>query len=443
MTGRVVFAAAHLGHDTREVPLGGGAQVGIHLLRRWAETCPFSITVLGSGPELGVGGIAYHRIPWYVQGQDGRITDLSVRGYASFSRQFERGVTAYLESLAGEVDPAGVVVLHNDIAEAGDFAQIARMGFRQAAVFHVDVVDYAVQIYLKNRLSAPTLARAFRGLARAGVARSLPDVARLIFQKQEACARCCDLLVVPSRAMGEVLRAAYPWRTVEDVLVLPWGTIAEPEPPGVDHAVQVLRARYGLQGDRTVLLALSRISPEKGQDLLLHALRLWEKHGGQELVVFICGAPAYMHGGSYMRRLRRLAARLRRVEVHFPGYVTGAEKHAFFKVAELYVFPSRHESYGLTLMEALAAGLPVLTTSHRSAGDLVRPEFGRVVPAQPEALRRGLAKLLDQREELPKMGAVARRFAEARPFSAVADQLADVVRAVPEMPEAASARRSR
>ncbi len=438
MTG-VVFAAAHLGHDTREAPLGGGAQVGIQLLRRWAETSPFPITVLGSGPELGVAGISYRRIPWYVPSQDGRITDLSVRGYASFSRQFERGVTACLESLAGEVDPAGVVVLHNDIAEAGDFAQIARMGFRQAAIFHVDVVDYAAQIYLKGRLAAPTLARAFRGLAQAGIARSLPDVARLIFQKQEACARWCDLLVVPSRAMGEVLRAAYPWRTAEDVLVLPWGTIAEPEPPGADHAAQALRARYGLQGDRPVLLALSRISPEKGQDLLLHALRLWEKRRGQGLVVFICGAPAYMHGGSYMRRLRRLAARLRQVEVHFPGYVTGAEKHAFFKVAELYAFPSRHESYGLTLMEALAAGLPALTTDHRSARDLVRPEFGRVVPAQPEALCRGLAELLDQREELPKMGAAARRFAEARPFSAAADKLADAVRVVLDA-EAASAR---
>ena len=38
----------------------------------------------------------------------------------------------------------------------------------------------------------------------------------------------------------------------------------------------------------------------------------------------------------------------------FPGYVTGERKRAFFALADLYVFPSRHESYGLTLLEALA-----------------------------------------------------------------------------------------
>lgn len=418
----VVFAAAHLGYDTGKVPLGGGAQVGINLLRRWAETLPFPITVFGSGPELGIPGIEYHPIRWHIPGRDGAITDLSVRGYARFSRQFERGVTAFLAGLARDVDPRNVCVVHNDIAEAGDFAQVARMGFRQVAIFHVDVVDYVARIYLRGWLSAPTVARAFRRVARAGIARFLPDVAQLIVQKQEACARNCDLLVVPSAAMAEILRAAYPWRTEEDVLVLPWGTIAEPEPAGVEEAAQALRKRYGLDGKRPVLLALSRISPEKGQDLLLRALRLWEKRGGQELVALVCGAPAYMHGEPYMRRLRRLAAQLRRVEVRFPGYVTGAEKHAFFAVSDLYAFPSRHESYGLTLMEALAAGLPVLTTSHRSARDLVRPEFGRVVAAHPEALCRGLEELLGH-DDLPRMGSAASRFALSRPFAAAADRL--------------------
>lgn len=425
---QVVFAGAHLGYDTREVPLGGGAQVGIHLVRHWARTRPFALTVLGSGPGLdGISGVDYRQISWQVPGGGKHITDLTVSGYARFSRQFERGVTAFLADLARDVDPRAVCVLHNDIAEAGDFAAIHRLGYPQVAIFHVDVVDYAAQIYLKGRVPAAALAQAFRALARSGVTRFLPDVARLIFAKQEACARYCELLVVPSAAMAGLLRSAYPWRTASDVLALPWGTIAEPEPPGVEETVQALRARYGLDGERPVLLTLSRIAPEKGQDLFLRALRLWEKREGTELVAFICGAPAYIHGASYMRRLAKLAARLRRVEVHFPGYVTGAEKHAFFRVADLYVFPSRHESYGLTLMEAFAAGLPVLTTDHRSAADLVRPEVGRVVPARPEALYWGLVELLAQREELPRMRERAHRFASGLPFSTAADRLSGAI----------------
>lgn len=417
---RVVLAAAHLGYDTGKVPLGGGAQVGMSLLRRWAET-GVPVTVLGSGPTVDGHGLDYHQLPWHVPGRNG-LTDLTVRGYAAFCRQFERGVTAFLADLARDVDPRDVCVVHNDIAEAGNFQAIARMGFRQVAIFHVDVVDYVAQIYLRGWLSAPTVARAFRRVARAGVARFLPDVAQLILHKQEACAQNCDLLVVPSATMAAILRAAYPWRTSSDVLVLPWGTVAEPAPARVEEAAQALRERYGLDGKRPVLLALSRISPEKGQDLFLRALRLWERRGGPQLVAFICGAPAYMHGESYMRKLRRLAARLRKVDVHFPGYVTGAEKAAFFHLSDLYVFPSRHESYGLTLMEALAAGLPALTTDHRSACDLVRPEYGRVVAAHPTALCRGLEELLG-RDDLLKMGSAARRFAASQPFAVAADRL--------------------
>ena len=419
---RVVFAGAHLGYDPNTTPLGGGAQVGLHLIRRWAVTRPVDLVVLGSGPDLGIPGVAYEQVPWRVPGHKGPITDLSVRGYAQLSRQFERGVTSWLRAHASKLDPQETVVLHNDIAEAGDFAEIHRLGFRQAAIFHVDVVDYTAQIYLRRLVSAPALAKAFRALRTLGIDRLLPDVARLIFAKQEACARFCELLIVPSTAMAHILRRSYPYRKEENVAVVPWGAITAQEPPGVGPRVAELREKYGVNG-RPVVLTLSRISPEKGQDLVLRALALWEKHERESFVVLICGAPAYMHGQSYMRRLRKLAQKLKKVEVHFPGYVTGLEKHAHLALADLYVFPSWHESYGLTLMEALAAGLPVLTTPHRSAGELVKPSFGRVVEASPTGLYFGLRELLGRREELPRMGQEARRFAQARPFSQAADAL--------------------
>jgi len=425
-----VLTAAHLGYDPRAVPIGGGAQVAIHLLRHWAKSAPFSLTVLGSGPvppSFSEKTIQYCSIPWHVPGHNGTLTDLSVRGYALFSRQFERGVTEFLRRRAREVDPGGTCVVHNDICEAGDFRAIADLGYRQVAIFHVDVVDYAASIYLRGWLSAPRLAQTFRGFARLGLARFLPDVVRLILEKQQACARHCELLVVPSRQMAEVLRTSYPWRTPEDIMVVPWGAIVDQVASGVEDETKQIKAEYGLDDNTPVLVTLSRISPEKGQHLLLRALALWEKKQGERLVVFICGAPAFIHGESYMRKLLRLARRLRKVEVHFPGYVSGARKAAFFGLGDLYVFPSRHESYGLTLVEALAAGLPVLTTDHRSARDLVRPEFGLVVETTAEDLYRGLGELLEQREDLRLMGERARAFAQGLKFQQAADRLARAI----------------
>ncbi len=429
----IIFAGAHLGQDTRTVPVGGGAQVGNHLIRHWAEECRFHITVLGSG--LGaewddVPNVHYHRVPWDVPGSNGVLTDLSVQGYARFSRQFERGVTSFLVDLAGRRDPREVCVIHNDMSEAGDFATIHRLGFRQVTIFHVDVVDYAASIYLRGLISAPVLARIFRGVRGLGVNRCLPDVLRLIFEKQEECARYSDLLVVPSRGMADVLLRAYPRLSRNDVLVIPWGGIVEPLTAcdAVAEEVERIKEIYALDGMRPVLLSLSRISPEKGQDLLLSALQLWEKREKIIPEVIICGASAFIHGKAYTRKLHRLAKRLQRVRVHFPGYVTGVRKAAFFSLADLYVFPSRHESYGLTLVEALRAGLPVLTTDHRSARDLVRDEFGRVVKATPEGIYRGLRELLGySKQELATMGELAKRFANGLKFETAAKRLGDAV----------------
>ncbi len=418
--GLVVFCGAHIGYDSERVPIGGGAAVGHALIRHWAHTRPFQLLVLGTGPCAPDAHVPYHQL---AVANDDLLTNFSVRKYARFSRAFEKAVTEFLARLAAEEDPNDILVLHNDIAEAGDFRAIAHLGYRQAAIFHVDVVDYVASIYLRGIASAPALTRVWRHLERLKLGCRAPDVLKLIFRKQEECARYCERLVVPSLEMARILRASYPWRTEKDVLVVPWGALDGPVPAGVEEALAELKRKYN-PANRPVLLTLSRISPEKGQDLLLRALQIWEKREDRELLLFICGAAAYMHGASYLRKLRRLAGRLRKVEVIFPGHVGGALKRAFFQLADVYIFPSRHESYGLTMMEAMAAGLPVLTTNHRSAHALVRPEFGLVVEPNPKALYRGLAQLLAHPAALPLRGEMAKKFARAHPFSKAADSLA-------------------
>lgn len=416
----VIYSGAHIGHDPQQVPIGGGAAVGHALIRRWAQTRPFELIVLGTGPSAPDPRVMYHQIG---VATDGLLTNFSVPRYAQLAREFEKAVTDFLTKLAAEVNPRETLVLHNDIVEAGDFKTIARMGYRQAAIFHVDVVDYTASIYLKGLVSASTLARLWRSLEHLKLAQCAPDVLKLIFQKQEACARYCERLIVPSSGMAQILRASYPWRAEKDVLVIPWGVLVESVSPEAEQTFTELRRKYDPAG-RPVLLTLSRISPEKGQDLLLRALQLWEKRGGGEILLFICGAAAYMHGATYFKRLQKLATRLKKVEVIFPGHVGGAQKCAFFRLANLYVFPSRHESYGLTMMEAMAAGLPVLTTAHHSARDLVQPEFGLVVEPTPPALCAGLQHLLARREQLKSMGEKAQKFALSHPFWRSADALA-------------------
>lgn len=409
---QVVYCAAHAGFSA-EVPLGGGAAVARMLEQEWRRSHPFELemitpSILGEAAPAG-----------------DELAAFDERRYAAFCEAFSAAATRRIL----QHDPRNAAVLVNDISEAPDFAALARVGFRIVTIFHVDVVAYIAAIYLRGLLPPRRLAGAWRMAERLGVAQLAPLILRLIFAQQAASLRHSAAVVVPSSAMKRILLECWPEAREERIHVLPWGAPAE----GGPGDAEALRREYGLRPDERVLLALSRISPEKGQDLLLESLIDWELVRGGAVPpvrLFVCGAPAYMEGHAHMRRLQSLASRLHRIRVEFPGHVTGARKQAFFGLADLFVFASRHESYGLTLMEALAAGLPVVAVDSGGAREIVRPEFGVLVPQR--GARHGLWQeiegLLADPLRRAVMAEAARQYAQARPFVAAAARLAEIVR---------------
>ena len=133
-----------------------------------------------------------------------------------------------------------------------------------------------------------------------------------------------------------------------------------------------------------------------------------------------------MQGQKHMARLRALAARLKHARVLFPGHVTGERKRAFFGLADVYAFPSRHESYGLTLIEAMSAGLPSVSLDTHGARSVIQPDTGVIVQQQHE-LAPAIARLLADREGRTRMGTAARAYAERERFSDRAAELAAIL----------------
>jgi len=411
---RAVYCAAHAGFPA-EAPLGGGAAVARLLEQEWRRTGRSELemitpAVLGAGAPTGFD-----------------LAEFDERRYAAFCRDFSAAATRRIL----EHDPRTTAVLVNDISEAPDFAALERAGFRIVTIYHVDVVAYIARIYLRGIAGPRTLVSLWRGLERTGAARLAPLILRLIFQRQAESVRHSAAIVVPSSGMKRTLLECWPEAREERIHVLPWG--APPQDAAADDGdAEALRREFGVEKGERILLALSRISPEKGQDLLLESLLEWERARGAGVPavrLFICGAPAYMQGRAHMARLQKLAARLRRIRADFPGHATGARKQAFFRMADVYVFASRHESYGLTLMEALAAGLPVVAVESDGTRDIVRPEFGVLVPRRDARgeLWRAVEALLADEPRRKAMGEAARRFAAERPFAEAAQRLAEIV----------------
>lgn len=413
---RVVYLAAHGGFAGQAVPLGGGAAIANLLAAEWRRTRPFEL--IGVTPAILGGGAP----------TAGEIVRWNEREYARFCVEFSRAATD--EALRH--DPRETAILVNDISEGPDFARLAGAGFRVVTIYHVDVVAYIADIYLRGWVSAPALTRAW-GRLRPVMGPVAPRILRLIFEQQRASLRHSTAVVTPSTRMKETLMAGGAGRQGARIEVVPWGAApCEADPGGRER----IRAEFGIAPEAPVALCLSRLSPEKGHDWLLEGLAVAGRAGRlpSDLHLFICGEAAFMQGESYAERLRRLAGRLGPVRVHFPGYVMGERKRDFYQAADVYVFPSRHESYGLTLAEALAAGLPAVAVDHAGASEVLRPECGVLVPREAGAeLRLRLAEavvdLLQDPARRTAMGTAGRAWAAVHPFADAAERLARLLQA--------------
>jgi glycosyltransferase involved in cell wall biosynthesis len=356
----VLYSAAHADFSDSE-PLGGGKAVADYFIREWRAREPFALSVL-SPQSLGLRQAG--RLPYK------SLTDLSELEYARFCREFEWATTTEIL----KHDPQQCVVLCNDISEGPNFSTLSERGYRVVTIFHVDVVEYFTRFYLRGWIRPETAAR-FQWFS------VMPDVLKLVFEKQYQCVRHSARIVVPSSPMRNVILRCYPWCASEKIVVVPWGNIAS-HTANAPHPLDVPE-------DEIIVITLSRLSPEKGIERLLAALP-YLRVTGKKVRVFICGGPAYMKGRAYEQKLRRLAARITTARVEFTGHVTGAQKAALLHRADIFVSLSMHESYGLTIAEALAADCRVVSHRHYGAE-------GEVVDcADPKALANVLEKLIAQ-----------------------------------------------
>ncbi len=436
----IVFIGSHLGYPMDRTPLGGGAMVGLRLIRHWAAAGLRDLTVLGSGLEAPVSGVEYVRLPC---GPGYDLVRLSEFEYARFCRDFEAATTDWLLSRQDRLPPAATTVLVNDVSEGPTLARLAQAGYPIVSLWHVDVVDYFNKLYLHSLVSPQRLTRLYERCRRWGLSSAVPDLLRLIFEKQRETVARSGRLIVPSQAMAETLCLCYEGETpggrlAERIRVVPWGAWEDEAPEPSDQRLLELRERFHI-GERTVvLMTLSRIAPEKGIHLLLEALRLLESEGrleGRDVVLLVCGEASFMQGAAYFRRVRAAAAALCRVRVFFPGYLDAAAKKAHFRLAHLFISPSVHESYGLNLVEAMQAGLGVLASDHYGVREILDDSCGLVVPypsltAAPRRLAESLEVAWGANGRLSGMGRCARERAAAMPFSLAADAVLAACREV-------------
>jgi glycosyltransferase involved in cell wall biosynthesis len=144
------------------------------------------------------------------------------------------------------------------------------------------------------------------------------------------------------------------------------------------------------------VLVMSRLERKKGLELLIdafHEVTARDRFASWRLIIAGDGEP------DYVRSLRAAAASgAAGSRVVFAGWVGGPEKAALLRGASLFASPSEQENFGLSVVEAMAAGVPVLV-SHavNLAPDIARSGAGWVVERNPVTFPRVLESMLDDR----------------------------------------------
>jgi len=181
-----------------------------------------------------------------------------------------------------------------------------------------------------------------------------------------------------------------------------------------------VRTRYGLA--RPFVLGLAGVDPRKNTGRIIEAYALFRKQGTRGYQLVLVGLPAGRQAG-FVRLARALGVA---DEVVITGFVPEEDLVALYNAAELLVYPSLYEGFGLPVLEAMACGTPVVTSPSGSLPEVSGEAALMVDPLNVAEIADALWRVVDDaslRQDL-----VARGLARAQQFSwrQAAEQTMDV-----------------
>ena len=213
-----------------------------------------------------------------------------------------------------------------------------------------------------------------------------PQTYRMHSRKYAHAARTCDLIVVNSEfTAGEVV----------ELLGFPRDRICVAH-PGINPSFGPDGPSRDLGGP--YLFTVATLERRKNLETLLNAMTIVQS-SHPELRLAVAGAPGWQGPSLDAEGVLPL------------GYVDDEELAALYRGAELFVYPSRFEGFGMPIVEAMASGTAVVASAHRSLDEASGEAALRADPDDAEAIASAIGHALAQADDLIARGHLhARRF---------------------------------
>jgi glycosyltransferase involved in cell wall biosynthesis len=186
-------------------------------------------------------------------------------------------------------------------------------------------------------------------------------------------------------------------------------------------ALSAVRARYGLTSEPFVL-SVGALHARKNHARLIQAFACLDPALVRSHRLVIAGGREWSSDAILAEPQRHgLAGR-----IHFPGYVADEDLPALYSAAAAFAYPSLYEGFGLPVLEAMACGLPVVTSNVSCLPEVAGGAALLVAPHDVAALAAALASLLTDKALAAALAARGRARAAKFTWDKAARQLLDV-----------------
>ena len=218
-----------------------------------------------------------------------------------------------------------------------------------------------------------------------------------------------DLVITPSEATkADIVRHLH--INPQRIAVIPWGCDECFQPGGDPDRLAAVQQRYRLPAQ--YLLFLGTLEPRKNLTTLLHAYAMLRAEAcGKGLKLVVAGRTGWLYDEIF-DTVKTLALA---DEVIFTGFVADADLPDLYRGAQLLVFPSLYEGFGLPILEAMASGVPVITSHTASMPEVAGDAAILVDPYDPKAIAEGMARVLA--EDRLRQALIQKGLARARCFT--------------------------
>ena len=218
------------------------------------------------------------------------------------------------------------------------------------------------------------------------IGKFLPSFFKEVLDLEKYIMDLSKIIIIPSNKLSNLTANLYN-NNKSKIVYIPWGL---PKTQIIGESL-INFDKSNLKNDsyndiiqrKIKCLTLSKLVPQKGIDILIDSLLEIEKMDcdfAKRLELNMCGDNSFIGDNKYLNLIDSKIKQLKYIKVFKKGWTTGEAKLKELKNANLFLLPSLIEPFGFCILEAMKAGLPIISFGTEGPLDIIKNDFGRIIP---------------------------------------------------------------